>query len=61
MSSCAPPAHHDEPGNFIHRNIFGRHGTLGGTGRSMAVANIAWILASNGKRLLAGSSEGTTP
>lgn len=25
----------------------------GGTGRSMAVANIAWILASNGKRVLA--------
>src|SRR5258708_26025756 len=24
----------------------------GGTGRSMAVANVAWILASNGKRVL---------
>jgi len=24
----------------------------GGTGRSMALANIAWILASNGKRVL---------
>jgi len=25
----------------------------GGTGRSMALANVAWILASNGKRVLA--------
>ena len=24
----------------------------GGTGRSMALANVAWILASNGKRVL---------
>jgi MinD-like ATPase involved in chromosome partitioning or flagellar assembly len=25
----------------------------GGTGRSMALANVAWILAANGKRVLA--------
>ncbi len=26
----------------------------GGTGRTMALANVAWILASNGKRVLVG-------
>ena len=33
-------------------NIITFYSYKGGTGRSMAVANIAWILASNGKRVL---------
>ncbi|PWU48500.1 hypothetical protein DLJ47_28255 [Micromonospora sp. S4605] len=33
--------------------IFTLYSYKGGTGRSMALANIAWILASNGKRVLA--------
>jgi tetratricopeptide (TPR) repeat protein/cellulose biosynthesis protein BcsQ len=34
-------------------NIITFYSYKGGTGRSMALANIAWILASNGKRVLA--------
>src|ERR1700704_1429645 len=34
-------------------NIFTFYSYKGGTGRSMALANVAWVLASSGKRVLA--------
>ena len=42
----------DFPADEPLGNIITFYSYKGGTGRSMAVANIAWILASNGKRVL---------
>ena len=42
----------DSPVNKPLGNIITFYSYKGGTGRSMAVANIAWILASGGKRVL---------
>jgi MinD-like ATPase involved in chromosome partitioning or flagellar assembly len=39
-----------EPG---HGEIITFYSHKGGTGRTMSLANVAWILASNGKRVLA--------
>src|ERR671929_1102141 len=41
-----------EAANFVGE-IITFYSYKGGTGRSMALANVAWILASNGKRVLA--------
>ncbi len=43
-------ANESEPGG--HGRIITFYSYKGGTGRTMAVANLAWILASNGKRVL---------
>jgi tetratricopeptide (TPR) repeat protein/cellulose biosynthesis protein BcsQ len=43
----------DLPGPGPLGNIITFYSYKGGTGRSMALANVAWILASNGKRVLA--------
>jgi tetratricopeptide (TPR) repeat protein/MinD-like ATPase involved in chromosome partitioning or flagellar assembly len=42
----------DFPADEPLGNIITFYSYKGGTGRSMAVANVAWILASNGKRVL---------
>lgn len=36
-----------------HGQVVTFYSYKGGTGRTMALANVAWILASNGKRVLA--------
>ena len=43
----------DEPRDSQSGRIITFYSYKGGTGRSMALANVAWILASNGKRVLA--------
>jgi tetratricopeptide (TPR) repeat protein len=50
--SRAKSAREEAPADEPLGNIITFYSYKGGTGRSMALANVAWILASNGKRVL---------
>src|SRR5262245_49468046 len=47
-----PPETPAEPGRSPDGQILTFYSYKGGSGRSMALANVAWILAANGKRVL---------
>src|SRR5437867_13042240 len=52
MTEGTPADAEEQAGSRAQGRIITFYSYKGGTGRSMAVANVAWILASGGKRVL---------
>jgi len=52
MSEGTPADAEEQADSRAPGRIITFYSYKGGTGRSMAVANVAWVLASNGKRVL---------
>src|SRR5437867_12286372 len=52
MTEGTPADAEEQAGSRAQGRIITVYSYKGGTGRSMAVANVAWILASQGKRVL---------